>query len=371
MTLPIGIGDIALAVGYASGDLGTLIRSGVINKWAKFKPVRNGALDYSAQMNSGKTEWGSGATWWRANDGHCGLSIQEYTALGDPFSSATDVFLKKLRLEQLPWDYLRPQGGVGSQPYRAFDFFRYNSDAQAPVGALAATDIWLDSEYGGQFDWDTPAADTYALGLSDILLNNQAMTNYYLGVLLWRSNGTYYFLTASSKFTAGGSISIPFTASQGMIGSWKMVPFISSRQYAIGANAQSGVYASLFGLGNSDIVLHAPGTILDFVVQATWNSQGTQISYELTITNHGSSSRTITNTAVEVRSVTGAQEPAAGQLEATAQIGTVTVAGNSSVTRMGTISVTRSANKEYYVHGYADGFTNAGYDQIEEDPDLL
>ena len=366
MSLPIGLGDIAQAVGYASGDLGTLIRNGVINKWAKFKPVRRGGLDYSSQMNSGRTEWQSGSTWWKGDDGHCGLSIEESTDLG----SFNTGFLYKLRTAALPWNYVRPQGGIGVQPYRAFDFFRYKGDAEAPVGAIAATDIWLDSNYAGQFDFDTNSPDGYELSLGDILLNNAAMTNYYLGVMLWKSNGTYYLLTSSSKFVAGGSISIPFTGAQSLVGTWQMVPFISSRQYSMGSAQQSGIYASLFGIGNTEVVLHAPGTVVDFVVFGEWNAAGTAISYELVITNHSSAQQSLSGVAVELRTTTGSQAPASGTLVTTVNIGSVTVPANGSVSRMGTITgLTKNSSLTYWVKGYATGYTNAEYMQVEESPD--
>ncbi|MBQ9477895.1 MAG: hypothetical protein IJU63_08955 [Bacteroidales bacterium] len=368
MSLPIGMGDIAAAVGYASGDLGTLIRNGVINKFSKFKPVGNGALDYSSQMNSGRTEWASGATWWKGSNGHCGLSIQEFTDLGS--ISTASAFLYKLKNEQLPWNYERPQGTVGSQPYRALDFFRYKGDAEPPVGALAATDIWLDNNYAGQFDWDTAAADAYTLGLGDILLNNQAMTNYYLGVLLWKGS-TYYIITSSSKFVAGGSISVPFTGAQSLVGSWYMVPFISSRQYSIGSSYQSGIYASLFGIGNTEIILHAPGTIVDLTVFAVWNSAGTAIDYELYITNNGASTQNLTGVGIQLRTTTsGSQAPASGDLVKTVNVGSLSVPGKESISRMGTITgLSRNQSLIYWIQGYADGHTNSQYQQIEEPED--
>ena len=38
ITAPVTIGDIARTIGVASGDLGTLCTSGIINKWSKYKP---------------------------------------------------------------------------------------------------------------------------------------------------------------------------------------------------------------------------------------------------------------------------------------------------------------------------------------------
>ena len=374
ITLPINIkADLGYVLGTGNGDLGYNIVNGNINKWAKYKPVRRNIVDTSAQMNTQRTAWRDTADWWQDNDGHCGLSVSEYTYLGSPFTSGTFFYL--LKNESLAWNYLRPRGAANYEWFRAFDFFHYDHNAATPVGAIGASDIWLDNNYGGQIDFDTAAASEYALNINNFKLNNTAITgNFYLGVLFWRSGGTYYYMTSASKVAAGQSISIPFTASQGMVGSWKVVPFISSRQYSIGSSAQSGIYASCFGLGNNDVTLHAPGTIVDFDVFAYWNAANTAVIYEVVITNHGSSSQTLYNVSMQIVSTTsGSQDPASGQTEATVNIGTVTVAGNSSVTRpvpAGSVSITRNQSYIYWVKGYADGFNNAPYNQIEENPDM-
>lgn len=368
MTGPVSLADISQAVGYASGDLGTLLRNGVINKWAKFKPVRRAPVGYNDQLDTGNpltaTEWKSTADWWRGDDGHCGLSIEEATALGS-FNSG---FIYKLRSGQLPWNYVRPQGPILVQTYRDFDFFRYKGNAQPPVGAIGATDIWLDNNYAGQIDFDTNTPDAYELSLGDIKLNNQDMTNYYLGIVLWKNNGTYYVITSPTKFVAGGSISIPFSGAQSLVGTWQMVPFISSQQYSIGSSAAAGIYASLFGMGNTEIILHAPGTIVDLTVFAEWNAANNAISYELYITNHSAGTQNLTGVGIQLRTTSSeSQAPATGDLVRTVNIGSLSVPGNSSVTRMGTIdNLSRNQSLIYWIQGYADGHTNSQYQQIEE-----
>lgn len=371
MTRPIGMGDIAQAVGYASGDLGTLIRYGVINKWAKFKPVKRAPTDFNSQLDTGDpltaNEWKSNADWWRGDDGHCGLSIEEATALGS-FNSG---FIYKLRSGQLPWNYVRPQGPILVQTYRKFDFFRYYGNARTPVGDIGATDIWLDYNYAGQIDFDTNEPNAYELSLDDIRLNGQAMTNYYLGIVLWKSNGTYYVLTSANKFVSGGSISIPFSGAQSLVGTWQMVPFISSRQYSMGGSAADGIYASLFGLGNTEIILHAPGTIVDLTVLAVWNTEGTAIDYQIFITNNGATTQNLTGVGIQLRTTTsGSQAPASGDLVKTVNIGSISVPGRDSVLRMGTITgLSRNLSLIYWIQGYADGHTNSQYQQIEEPED--
>lgn len=375
ITLPINIkADLGYVLGTGNGDLGYNIVNGNINRWAKYKPVRRNIIDTTAQLNTQRTGWKDTADWWQDNDGHCGLSIEEKTALGNPFTAGQFLYL--LRNEQLPWTYLRPRGAANYEWFRAFDFFHYDANADAPVGAIGATDIWLDNNYGGQIDYDTPAASEYALNINNFKLNNTAITgNFYLGVLLWRSGGTFYYLTSDTKIAAGQSISIPFTAAQSLVGSWKAVPFISSKAYTINSQtAQSGIYASCFGLGNTDIVLHAPGTIVDFDVLAVWNATNTAVTYEVVITNHGSSSQTLSGVAMEIRTTTsGSQDPASGSLVTTVNLGTVTVAGNSTITvpsPAGSVAVTRDNDLIYWVKGYATNFTNAPYNQIEDNPDI-
>ena len=369
ITLPINIkADLGYVLGTGSGDLGYNIVNGNINKWARFKPVRRTGVDYSSEMNAARTAWKDDSTWWKGIDGHCGLTVAEYTDLGEPFSASSDVFLKKLRLEQLPWNYLRPRGLANNEWFRAFDFMTYFHGAQPPIADIGATDIWLDNAWGGQIDWDTLEAGPYELELSDFLIGQQDMTNYYLGILLWRSSGYYYFLTSETKFTEGGSISIPFTASQAMVGSWNMVPFISSVQYSLGSEAQAGRYASLFGLPNTEITLHAPGTIVSFVVFAEWNTAFNGIAYTVYITNNDrSTSRTLTDVTVEIRTTTSeSQQPSTGDLVVHQDLGTITVGANSTVSRTGTFTVSKNSNLISWAHGYADDYYGSGYQQIEE-----
>lgn len=371
ITLPINIkADLGYVLGTGSGDLGYNIVNGNINKWARYKPVRMTGVDYSSQMNSGRTDWRSDATWWKGIDGHCGLSYGEYTALGSPFTGGT--FFYYLKNGATGWGYNRPRGLANNEWFRAFDFFHYDANAPFPAGELGGTDIWLDNSYRGQFDWDTPAASPYALGLGDFAIGQQPIGgNFYLGILLWRSGGTYFYLTSSTKFVSGGSISIPFTASQNMVGAWQMVPFISSVQYSIGASEQAGLYASLFGLGNTEVVLHAPGTIVDFTVWAVWNAASTAIDYEVVVTNNDrSTSRTLTNVCVEIRTTTTeSQAPASGDLVTYVNLGTITVGADSSITRTGSFNVTRNTSLIYWAKGYADGYNSAPYNQIEEYPE--
>ena len=370
MSMPIGWDDIAQAVGYYGNDI---VENGVINMWSKFKFVRLSGLDYSEQMNNIPllaTEWLQNATWWKGSDGKCGINIPEYTALGSPFTGGT--FFYFLKNGALSWTYNRPRGPQYYEWQRSFDMFRYYGDAQPPVGALASADVWLDVNYNGQIDYDTHTPNGYELALTDFSLNNTPLLgNYYLGILLWKPNGTFWFLTSDTPIAANQSFSIPFGGAQSLVGTWNVVPFISSQPYTINSQvALAGVYASCFGLRNSEVFIHAPGTIVDLFVNGYWNAANTAVNYELDITNHGSSSRTLTNVTVEIKSTTSAsQDPATGQTEASVNLGSVTVAGNGSAQRTGILNVTRNSSLTYWIKAYADNFTNSPYEQIEENPE--
>ena len=110
--------------------------------------------------------------------------------------------------------------------------------------------------------------------------------------------------------------------------------------------------------------------MVEFVVDALWNAANTRVDYTVRVINHGSTTQNLTGVAVQIVTTTsGSQDPATGQTEATDTIGSVTVSGNSEVTRTGSFTITRNSSKIYWVKGYADNFVTSGYNQIEDNPD--
>ena len=75
VTYPVSVYDIRNAVGHTSGDLGTLIRDGDINMWAKYKPVQKAIVDTMSQLNSDYT-WNNGVSdpWWKGVLGDYGIA---------------------------------------------------------------------------------------------------------------------------------------------------------------------------------------------------------------------------------------------------------------------------------------------------------
>jgi len=132
ITAPVSIRDVEQALAHTEGDLARLCRYSGVNKWAKYKPVRFNAIDTSNQLNnivSDKT-WGASSTWWKANDGNCGITYVTFSSIlgNSGVKAAID--------NQTPvWGREAP-----NQYYRLLDFLQYNPSALPPVAAISAED---------------------------------------------------------------------------------------------------------------------------------------------------------------------------------------------------------------------------------------
>ena len=112
ITAPVSIEDVRTVLGVSSYDLGTLCKNsnGKINKWSKYKPVRQ---PFVVAPNS---------NWYKANDGFCGLKVGWSTAGDSSLTNLVNAY------KQGTWDYLSPTGG-DSQPFRLLDFEGYDHNA--------------------------------------------------------------------------------------------------------------------------------------------------------------------------------------------------------------------------------------------------
>ena len=108
MTSPVGMQDISDAVQYSSGDLGTLIQNGVINKWARYKPITSSRVGYVRESDRQAADFG--------------ISASEYSS---PLLAA-DLLNG--------WSYSPPISGY----YRMFDFVKV-SDAGVPSTTVGYT----------------------------------------------------------------------------------------------------------------------------------------------------------------------------------------------------------------------------------------
>ena len=128
---PVSVYDISKRTRRASDDLGVLCGDNpMINKFAKYKPVRYAEKNTKPQLNADMT-WKDSANFWRGNDGKCGLDVTVYQREYD----LTQGF-------ESDWKYLPPRGDgiTPAEPYRIIDFNQYNHDAQAPFHATVMGD---------------------------------------------------------------------------------------------------------------------------------------------------------------------------------------------------------------------------------------
>lgn len=204
---------------YPSTDVGTLC-GGVaacaekINKWAKYKPVR---YNFSDNRPS---------NWWKANDGKCGLSFPVYTSPGAIGNAGS--FLYQLVNQLDKWDYAPPRGG-SVEPFRLGDFRGYYHDAIIPVEASGQEDYYISVNNTIQIDFDlaVPSGDPDNLTLSDLVISGTPLSDYYIGVVLYKNSSTYMIGTSSNKMGTGSVSTVISGITQSHVGVWTVYTFLS------------------------------------------------------------------------------------------------------------------------------------------------
>lgn len=235
MTEGVHIHDVKAALGYNSLHLGTIIKNGTINKWAKYKPYRSA----SPKVLSDAERGASGIAW--------GMSFPQLTSptgaiLGnrlytyydsDPASAAED--------RMNGWAYLRPRGvysGV-TEWLRARDLVGYWQDAGVPLliqgGSIqASTQLstattlaalrrqTYDSAELNFADFD--AIDSYYFCVCGYMVENGAIPT---------TSPKYFVVSAGSPISAGVfSADVYFNGSNfpsGRLGTWRIYPCLCSR----------------------------------------------------------------------------------------------------------------------------------------------
>lgn len=127
--------EVSRVIGASSGDIGIVCtKATLINKWAKYKPVRYSEKDTTPQLNADKT-WNDNYTvggvrkpWWKANDGKCGFVLV-------PATTGTTLVTDW----STNWEYQTPRGKEvnPSEWYRLPDFNYYLHTAPVPVEVYA------------------------------------------------------------------------------------------------------------------------------------------------------------------------------------------------------------------------------------------
>lgn len=373
---PVTIANVASIVRSGGTDLADIIANGNINKWAKYKPIVRATVDtVSGQWDRNNNTWLASANWWRGGDGHCGLTFSVFSELGTLTNSST--FLYKLYHLQLPWTYTKPSGGSNS-PYRLQDFAKYDSDAVPCVGQLAGAGGTIYVPASGQgtrtlvLNYDSPSAGDTNLTLSDFAHGGTSFTQFYLAVLMVKGN-RYIVVSSVNHIGETGSALIETEVGYDDIGTWQVVPFLSSVIITATGQFQTGTYISA-GYDQLDIIkLASSGSVFQIFASGVWsNTANTQIGIQVTVKNNNSASKTFNGglTVYIYKTDPSATSGATGTLEAQYTYSTTfTVNANSSYTIPATLynqllddyfvaymNVTRDQNYEYWVTArFVDG----------------
>lgn len=258
---PIAMGDISSAVGFASLDLGTLITEGIINKWAKYKPVKS-----SIKGEISDTD--------RANENY-GLTIQMYNidTNGVPATMFADAFEGNTG-----WKYEAPRGKEYNEYFRMLDFDKYNRNAECPYFFENASIVNELRISVGQ----VVALPNYNMSITDIKgimgFDNPDGTGY--GFLYTKNNGSLQHIDAINsdgdlRYPITGDYSqVPITIAQGA-GTYKICAYIRD-------NNRGSVGAILHPIGGLTIVVTAP--VPNVVIDAYFITSDTKPIFEFTIT---------------------------------------------------------------------------------------
>ena len=373
---PVLLANVASIVRAGGTDLADIIANGNINKWAKYKPIVRATIDtVTGQWDRTNNTWLASANWWKGGDGHCGLTFSVFSELGTLTNS--NAFLYKLYHLQLPWTYTKPSGGSNS-PYRLQDFAKYDSDAVPCVGQLAGAGGTIYVPASGQgtrtlvLNYDSPSAGDTNLTLSDFAHGGTPFTQFYLAVLMVKGN-RYIVVSSNTRIGNTGSALIETEVGYDDIGTWQVVPFLSSVIITATGQFQTGTYISA-GYDQLDIIkLASSGSVFQIFASGVWsNTAYTQIGIQVTVKNNNSAAKTFTGglTVFIYKTDPSATSGDTGTLETQYTYSTTfTVNANSSYTIPATLynqllneyfvaymNVTRDQNYEYWVTArFVDG----------------
>ena len=240
--------DVQTVLNSQSGDGYTLMRLNNINKWAKYKPVQLNADNVDSQLKSDLT-WKDDATWYKAQDGKCGLSYVTYStaaAAKTAIDNRTTV-----------WSHVKP-----SAPMRWTDFIQYDQNAAAPVFSVGSNNARLAA--GSTLD--ILIATSTSTGTNLRLNDLSSLSSYYYSVLIFDTNGTLKMIHSGSKALADYTdeedveMSIPYSSLEGGYsgvfsenGTYYIYPVLTDRKYTCATSEYGGtkVYIPLPD-GNND-----------------------------------------------------------------------------------------------------------------------
>ena len=210
ITAPVTMGDVQAAVSLGSTDLATLITSGTINCWAKYKPVVKNLIDtVNGQWDSANNKWKNSATWWKGSGNNTIGGITPFQ------TSVRSTLLSKYDGGMNGWTYTRPAGGA-NQPYRLQDFAGYNKNANPPVSGFWMPDQTIQD---GRLHADAMMSFTEITGADFLTLADFISDSFpnglYFGIMMVYSGSIALVVTADTINTS--TIDADFSGSGNML----------------------------------------------------------------------------------------------------------------------------------------------------------
>lgn len=300
----VEIADIQAVLGSNKNDIGQLILANdsfnnpLVNKWAKYKPVKQSGLGFPNQLNSDFT-WKTTADWWKGYNGQCGMTFTTYNSLGTNNMSSSSSFFHELLAGNLSWGYERPTGGINQYPFRFLDFNYYSHNAPKPVtGVYDNLQVYGGGKLTVQLD-ESRAQESLGIQLSDLVISNSAVSGWYVGVLIWMSNSQFTFAFSQNTLGGNGGLDVEFTNMTSYGGhTATIVPFLSSVRSNQGVDPGAGIFLSC-DVAPQTVNIRAEVTSVTMTIDAQWRwVLPGPVHYDIRIINNSGATVSVSNMVI-------------------------------------------------------------------------
>jgi len=308
----ISIADIQAVLQTSRNDIGGIIANALINKWAKYKPIKVHGLDFPRQRNA-NFSWKSvqeitalgEVPWWIGSNGQCGLTFTTYPSLGSNTITTANTFLYELLQGNLTWGYERPTGGINQYPYRFFDLNQYHHDAMKPVEGVY-DNLRLISNGGANPTYNLTVqltenrGDAYSVQLSDLTISNSPVSGWYVGILLYKSSTQFSFAFSTNTIGGVGDLNVEFPVLDGSYaGNATIVPFLSSVRASQGNDPGAGIFLSC-DVAPEEVTIKPAVTGVQLDIYAQFGRGNDYVKYEVNIINNLSTQIVVDNLRVKL-----------------------------------------------------------------------
>lgn len=348
-------GDIGQALGIARDNVGDLVLDGDINPFAKYKPVR-----YPTLLDTGESCASDQApNYWQANDGMCGFTIPTNTNTASGPGTSSGAWYKLLH-SSLLWTYNKPSGSLNTQPFRQNDFDGYDHNAPQPITGPTVSSIMLTSDGKLKVQIGGNRGNSRSIQLSDLSINNTALSSWYVGVLVYYSNSEYTFKTGG--LVSAGDFEVEFTNMTAYGGrTVQIVPFLSSGALSQGQPGNVTIVSCNVAPANVAIRVYSTGIRVD--LSAIWyNSLYGRVDYTCNLINDTAAAITVYDIAIKLwRS--DQQSPLNTRSIAS---DVIPAGGNDSISSHFMVDDVHSSTATYYITVESRNSVATGYAVVDE-----